>query len=53
MAIFVITEMIGELIQTKDYSTKMHQMQVANQNTYFSKKDLEGMTLKRLRIMLE
>lgn len=36
--IFVITEMIGELIQTKDYSTKTHQMQVANQNTYFLKR---------------
>lgn len=36
--IFVITEMIGELIQTKDYSTKTHQMQIANQNTYFLKR---------------
>lgn len=33
--IFVITEMVGEIIQTKDYSTKTHQMQVTNQNTFF------------------
>ena len=33
--IFVIKEMVGEIIETKDYSTKNHQMQVAHQNTYF------------------
>ena len=36
--IFVIPEMVGELIETKDYSTKNHQMQVAQQNTYFLEK---------------
>ena len=33
--IFVIPEMVGEIIETKDYSTKRHQMQVAHQNTFF------------------
>ena len=33
--IFVIKEIIGELIESKDYSTKTHQMQITNQNTYF------------------
>lgn len=33
--IFVIAEMVGEIIETKDYSTKTHQMQVAHQNTFF------------------
>ncbi len=33
--LFNIPEMIGNLIETKDYSTKNHKMQVANQNTYF------------------
>ena len=33
--IFVITEMVGEIIETKDYSTKTHQMQIAHQNTFF------------------
>lgn len=33
--IFVIAEMVGELIETKDYSTKSHQMQVTHQNTFF------------------
>lgn len=33
--IFVIKEMVGEIIETKDYSTKNHQMQITHQNTYF------------------
>ena len=33
--IFVIPEMVGEIIKTKDYSTKTHQMQIAHQNTFF------------------
>lgn len=33
--IFVIKEMVGEIIGTKDYSTKNHQMQITHQNTYF------------------
>ena len=33
--IFVITEMVGEIIETKDYSTKTHQMQITHQNTFF------------------
>lgn len=33
--IFVIPEMIGNLIETKDYSTKTHQMQITHQNTFF------------------
>jgi len=33
--IFLITEMIGEIIERKDYSTKTHQMQIARQNTFF------------------
>lgn len=33
--IFVITEMVGEIIETRDYSTKTHQMQIAHQNTFF------------------
>ena len=33
--IFVIKEMVGGIIETKDYSTKNHQMQIAHQNTYF------------------
>jgi hypothetical protein len=33
--IFVIKEMVGEIIETKDYSTKTHQMQITHQNTYF------------------
>lgn len=33
--IFVIAEMVGELIETKDYSTKNYQMQVTHQNTFF------------------
>lgn len=33
--IFYIPNMVGELIEIKDYSTKKHQMQVSMQNTYF------------------
>lgn len=33
--IFVIPQMLGEIVETKDYSTKNHQMQVAHQGTYF------------------
>ena len=33
--IFVIVEMVGEIIETKDYSTKTHQMQITHQNTFF------------------
>jgi len=33
--IFVIPEMVGKIIETKDYSTKNHQMQIAYQNTFF------------------
>ena len=33
--IFVIAEMFGEIIETKDYSAKTHQMQIAHQNTFF------------------
>ena len=33
--IFVITEIVGEIIETKDYSTKTHQMQITHQNTFF------------------
>lgn len=33
--IFVIPQMLGEIVETKDYSTKNHQMQVAHQSTYF------------------
>lgn len=33
--IFVIPEMVGEIIETKDWSTKTHQMQIAHQNTFF------------------
>lgn len=33
--IFVIPEMVGEIIETKDYSTTNHQMQIAHQNTFF------------------
>lgn len=35
--IFYIPQMIGELIQTTDYSTTNHRMQVAYQNTHFFK----------------
>lgn len=35
--IFLISQMIGEIIETKDYSTKTHQMQIALQNTFFSR----------------
>ena len=27
--------MVGEIIETKDYSTKTHQMQITHQNTFF------------------
>ena len=33
--IFLISQMIGEIVETKDYSTKTHQMQVTLQNTFF------------------
>lgn len=33
--IFVILTMIGEIIETKDYSTKTHKMQTIYQNTFF------------------
>lgn len=33
--IFLIPQMIGEIVETKDYSTKTHQMQIAKQNTFF------------------
>ncbi len=33
--IFVIPEMIGSLIEIKDYSTKTHKMQITYQNTFF------------------
>lgn len=33
--IFVIPKMIGEIIETKDYSTKNHKMQTPHQNTFF------------------
>jgi hypothetical protein len=36
--IFKTQQMVGEFVETKDYSTKNHQMQVANQNTFFLEK---------------
>ena len=33
--IFLISQMIGEIVETKDYSTKTHQMQITRQNTFF------------------
>ena len=33
--IFVIPKMIGEIVETKDYSTKTHKMQITYQNTFF------------------
>lgn len=33
--IFLIPQIIGEIIEIKDYSTKNHQMQIARQNTFF------------------
>ena len=33
--IFVIPEMVGKIIKTKDYSTKTYQMQITHQNTFF------------------
>ena len=33
--IFVIPKMIGEIIATKDYSTRTHKMQITHQNTFF------------------
>lgn len=33
--IFLIPQMVGEIIETKDYSTKTHQMQMTLQNTFF------------------
>ena len=33
--IFVIPKMIGRIIETKDYSTKTHKMQITYQNTFF------------------
>lgn len=33
--IFVIPKMIGEIIETKDYSTKTHKIQITYQNTFF------------------
>lgn len=33
--IFVIAEMVGELIETKDYSTKTHGIQITHQNIFF------------------
>ena len=33
--IFLISQMIGKIVETKDYSTKTHQMQIARQNTHF------------------
>lgn len=36
--IFLIPQMVGEIIETKDYSTKIHKMQIAHQNTFFLNK---------------
>lgn len=36
--IFFIPQMIGELIEVKDYSTKKHRMQISIQNTHFNEK---------------
>ena len=36
--IFYIPEMVGELKEQKDYSTKTHQMQITRQNTYFTER---------------
>ena len=33
--IFVIPKMVGTILETKDYSTKTHQMQITHQNTFF------------------
>lgn len=33
--IFVIPKMIGEIIATKNYSTRIHKMQITHQNTFF------------------
>lgn len=35
--IFYIPQMVGDLIETKDYSTKTKRMQITNQNTHFLK----------------
>ncbi len=51
--LFYIKEMIGEFIQTKDYSTKTHQMQIATQNTYFlerfGRNDFQTITKEELQ----
>ena len=36
--IFYIPEMIGELVDKKDYSTETHKMQITRQNTYFTER---------------
>ena len=36
--LFYIPEMIGELVEHKDYSTKYHKMQITRQNTYFTER---------------
>ncbi len=36
--IFYIPEMIGELVECRDYSTKTHKMQTTMQNTYFTER---------------
>ena len=33
--LFYTPQMVGELVETKDYSTMKHKMQVAKQNTFF------------------
>ena len=36
--LFIIPQMVGDFEEINDYSTKNHQMQTTNQNTYFLKK---------------
>ncbi len=60
--IFVIPEMIGSIIETKDYSTKTHQMQLTYQNTFFLERfgrndfreiDNNKLTLQAVQYMLK
>jgi hypothetical protein len=51
--VFYLPEIVGELVDKRDYSTKTHQMQITRQNTYFTERfgrnDFSPLDKKALR----
>ena len=51
--VFYIPEMVGELVDKRDYSTKTHQMQITRQNTYFTERFGRTTSLRLIKTLLD